>query len=250
MEAPGEEIKKEIEEQIREESKASAFAKWVHRHSRAIFSLLAIVFAFSVFFLFNPEYTAKGMAKLGDMIVKVHKILSEPRFSIYKLVGLLIFIMFMALMVHESAKARTIIIMPARNPENTLYVRVKPLVGLKLPFTKETQQKIKPKIIENLGEMLVERQKKEIEVLKEENRILRDFLMTGWEFSEKTITPIKERYDKLFEDSIEKIEKIGKLFVTSEAEKERTARKILSLIQDKKLILEDSGEVDRREESG
>ncbi len=147
MEAPGEEIKKEIEEQIREESKASAFAKWVHRHSRAIFSLLAIVFIFSVFFIFNTEYTVAGLGALASAIGQVHKALSAKRFSTYQLVFLLMFLSFMAILVVESAKARSIIIVPARNPERQIYVRVKPLIGVKLPFLPESK-KIKPSIYE------------------------------------------------------------------------------------------------------
>ena len=303
---PAGDIIQEIEEKVREESKATKIAKWIYKHSTLIFSISAVLFAFCVFFLVNPEYTAKGLGALADLIGKAHAKLSEPRFNVYQVVGLIAFLGFMTLMTIESAKARTIRIISARNPEKEIYVRVKPLIGVKLPFLPE-RKIIKPTIIEteygyivypsksllnaqwngekhfipkharlsfgnvwviagyppdkptwvekvetakgvidvdfyewevdNLGEILVERQQKAIDTLLKENKVLKEYLMTGWKFAEDAIVPIKERFDRMFEDNLEKVEKIGKLFVHIEAERERTARKVLSAIQDRKIIL-------------
>jgi len=139
--------KEQIRREIEQESKATALSRWVHRHRMGVFGFFAVLFAFSVFFLFNPEYTAKAISKLIEGISRLHNSLSKPRFSAYRYFGLLFFTLFMALLIHESAKARSIVIIPARNPEHKLYVRVKPLVGIKLPFIK-TPQKIKPKVVE------------------------------------------------------------------------------------------------------
>lgn len=140
-------VKQELEKRIREESRVSRIAKWIYRHSLLIFSIFAVLFAFSMFFLFNPEYTAQGLGAFGDLIGQLHAELSKGRFNIYQLIGLVGFLSFMTLMVIESAKARTIKIISARNPENAIYVRVKPLIGVKLPFLPENK-KIKPMILE------------------------------------------------------------------------------------------------------
>jgi len=140
-------VKQELEARIREESRVGAIARWIYRHSRAVFSVIAVLFVFSVFFLFNPEYTAKGLGAFGEVMGKLHAELAKERFSVYQFVALFAFLSFMTLMVIESAKARTIRIISARNPEHELYVRVKPLIGVKLPFIPENR-KIKPMIVE------------------------------------------------------------------------------------------------------
>lgn len=140
-------IREELQRRIEEESKASKLAKWIHRHGRAIFSVIAVLFIFSVFFLFNPEYTAKGLGAFADLVGQLHAELAKRRFNVYQLVGLIAFLAFMTLMIVESAKARTIRIISARNPEHEIYVRVKPLVGVKIPFLPENK-KIKPMIVE------------------------------------------------------------------------------------------------------
>ena len=318
---PAEDILQEVGERIKEESKATKVAKWIYKHSTLIFSVFAALFAFSVFFLFNPEYTAKGLSAFAELMGKVHSELSKPRFGVYQVAGLIAFLTFMTLMTLESAKARTIRIISARNPEREIYVRVKPLIGVKLPFLPE-RKVIKPMIIEteygyivypsksllnaqwngekhfipkharlsfgnvwviagyppdkptwvekvetskgvvdvdfyewevdSLGEILVERLQRNIDTLMKENKVLKEYLMTGWKFAEDAIVPIKERFDRMFEDNLEKVEKIGKLFVQIEAERERTARKILSAVQDKRIVLgldfeeNEKGEVESR----
>lgn len=300
----GEDIKQELEARIREESRVSRVAKWIQRHATLIYGVCTVLFMITVFFLVNPQYTAKGFEMLGRALVTVHTELSKPYFNCYEIICIIAFIGFMKLMAIESAKARTITIILARNPDKKLYVRVKPLIGIKIPFLPEPKT-IRPMIIEteygyivyqglynsqwngekhfipkharlsfgnvwviagyppdkptwvekvetakgvvdvdfyewevdSLGEILVERQQKAIDTLRKENKVLKEYLMTGWKFAEDAIVPIKERFDKMFEDNLEKVEKIGKLFVHIEAERERTARKVLSAIQDKKIIL-------------
>jgi len=144
---PPDSLKKQLEEQIREESKAGKLAKLVHRHSTLVFSALAVLFIFSAFFIVNPEYTAQGLAAFVAALGKLHASLSVKRFSTYQVAGLIVFLGFMTLMSIESARARTIRIMSVRNPEHELYVRYKPLVGVKLPFLPESK-KIRPNIIE------------------------------------------------------------------------------------------------------
>ncbi len=142
-----EDIREELQRRVVEESKVNAIARWIYRHSRAIFSVIAVLFIFSVFFLFNPEYTAQGLGAFADLIGQLHAELAKPRFNVYQLVGLIAFLAFMTLVMIESAKARTIRIISARNPEREIYVRVKPLVGVKIPFLPENK-KIKPMIVE------------------------------------------------------------------------------------------------------
>jgi len=137
-----EQIRREIEE-----SKFTALGRWVHHHRLLVFGSLAALFTFSVFTLFNPEYTVAAVSGVLEGISRLHDSLSKPRFSAYRYFGLLFFTLFIAILIHESAKARSIVIIPARNPEHKLYVRVKPLVGIKLPFIK-SNQKIKPRITE------------------------------------------------------------------------------------------------------
>ncbi|AIY90059.1 hypothetical protein [Geoglobus acetivorans] len=142
-----EDIRAELEQRVAEESRINAVARWIYRHSRAVFSFIAVLFTFSVFFLFNPEYTAQGLGAFGELLGQLHAELAEKRFSVYQLAALMVFLAFMTLMVIESARARTIRIISARNPEHELYVRVKPLIGVKLPFVPE-RRKIKPMIVE------------------------------------------------------------------------------------------------------
>jgi len=141
-----EEIRENLQQEIRQE-KASGLWKWIERHHRQVFMVIAILFIFSVFALFQPELTARGIKKVIEGISRLHESLAEPRFSTYKYLGMVIFSLFMFFLIRESAKARSIVIMPARSPDQKLYVRIKPLVGIRLPFVK-MPSKIKSKIIE------------------------------------------------------------------------------------------------------
>lgn len=140
-------IKAELENRLREETKAGRLAKWLHHNSTRIASVLAALFIFSVFFLINPEMTANGIKSLFGVFGTVHGALASTRYNFYQLGGLIGFMVFMYLMTVESTKARTIKIISARNPEQIMYVRNRPLLGIKLPFFPESK-KVRSKVIE------------------------------------------------------------------------------------------------------
>ena len=140
-------IKEELENRLREETKVGQFAKWLHRNSTRIASVLAAMFIFSVFFLINPELTVNGIKSFFGVFGTVHGALASTRYNFYQLGGLIGFMGFMYLMTVESTKARTIKIISARNPEQIIYVRNRPLLGIKLPFFPESK-KVRSKIIE------------------------------------------------------------------------------------------------------
>lgn len=145
---PEDEIRREIREEIKVERR-EGFWKWVERNNKRVFFVLGVVFIFSVFALFQPELTAKAFSFIAAKVSMVHTKLSKPRYSTYRLLAFTGFMLFMLHMTVESAKARSIRIIPARNPDQEIWVRVKPLVGIKIPFlSKRAEQRIKPKIIE------------------------------------------------------------------------------------------------------
>lgn len=85
-----------------------------------------------------------------DTLVKIHQALAKPRYSFYVLIGSILFVEFMRATWVESAKARSKRLIPLTSPETEIWVKEKPLLGIKLPFTsKEVKsRRIKPHIVE------------------------------------------------------------------------------------------------------
>ncbi|MBO8175747.1 MAG: hypothetical protein H0Z18_10865 [Thermococcus sp.] len=85
-----------------------------------------------------------------ETLMKIHESLSAPRYSFYVLIGSILFVEFMRMTWVESAKARSKRLIPLTSPETEIWVKEKPLIGLKLPFTgKEVKsRRIKPHIVE------------------------------------------------------------------------------------------------------
>jgi hypothetical protein len=85
-----------------------------------------------------------------DTLYKIHQGLAKPRYSFYILLGSIAFIEFMRMTWIESAKARSKRLIPLTSPEMEIWVKEKPLIGIKLPFTgKEVKsRRIKPHIVE------------------------------------------------------------------------------------------------------
>lgn len=128
-----EEIKEEIEEKTGEKKRKSILkiAGLVIGGAIAV-ALLMIAF---------PEFY--------DTMLEIHKSLAKDRYSVYGLVGAILFVEFMRKTWIESAKARSKRLIPLTSPETEIWVREKPLIGIKLPFGKEIKSKrIRPHIIE------------------------------------------------------------------------------------------------------
>ncbi|WP_157255061.1 hypothetical protein [Palaeococcus ferrophilus] len=85
-----------------------------------------------------------------DTLVQVHESLAAPRYSFYVLIGSILFVEFMRATWVESAKARSKRLIPLTSPEMEIWVKEKPLLGLKFPFTSREvkSRKIKPHIVE------------------------------------------------------------------------------------------------------
>jgi len=83
-------------------------------------------------------------------LLQIHESLSTPRYSFYLLIGSIIFVEFMRATWVESAKARSKRLIPLTSPETEIWVKEKPLIGIKLPFTSREvkSRKIKPHIVE------------------------------------------------------------------------------------------------------
>lgn len=85
-----------------------------------------------------------------ETLTKIHESLSKPRYSFYVLISSILFVEFMRMTWVESAKARSKRLIPLTSPEMEIWVKEKPLIGIKLPFTgKEVKsRRIKPHIVE------------------------------------------------------------------------------------------------------
>lgn len=85
-----------------------------------------------------------------ETLIQIHEGLSKPRHSFYVLISSIAFVEFMRMTWVESAKARSKRLIPLTSPEMEIWVKEKPLIGIKLPFTgKEVKsRRIKPHIVE------------------------------------------------------------------------------------------------------
>jgi len=85
-----------------------------------------------------------------ETLMKIHESLSTPRYSFYILIGSILFVEFMRATWVGSAKARSKRLIPLTSPEMEIWIKEKPLIGIKLPFTgKEAKsRRIKPHIVE------------------------------------------------------------------------------------------------------
>jgi len=85
-----------------------------------------------------------------ETLTEIHKSLAAPRYSFYVLMGSIAFVEFMRMTWVESAKARSKRLIPLTSPETEIWVKEKPLIGLKLPFTNREikNKRIKPHIVE------------------------------------------------------------------------------------------------------
>ena len=135
----------EIREDIRAELARKVDSKQENQKTRIIkFTLLGIGIGAVV-----------GLIMLAfpgfyDTILKINSSLAKPRYSFYALVGSIAFVEFMRMTWVESAKARSKRLIPLTSPETEIWVKEKPLIGLKLPFTNREikNKRIKPHIVE------------------------------------------------------------------------------------------------------
>jgi len=134
--------------EVREDIRAELAAKVENKdEGRQRFWRLAITFIGSLIGFGLIAYAAPGFY---DVILNVHESLAAPRYSFYVLVGSIAFVEFMRMTWVESAKARSKRLIPLTSPETELWVKEKPLIGIKLPFTNREikNKRIKPHIVE------------------------------------------------------------------------------------------------------
>ena len=136
------------EPEVREDIRAELAKKVENKNEdRQRFWKLALTFIGSLIGFGLIAYAAPGFY---DTLLKIHEALAKPRYSFYWLIGSIAFVEFMRMTWVESAKARSKRLIPMTSPENELWVKEKPLIGIKLPFTdKELKnKKIKPHVVE------------------------------------------------------------------------------------------------------
>ncbi|ASJ13364.1 hypothetical protein A3L14_10950 [Thermococcus thioreducens] len=136
------------EPEIREDIRAELAAKVENKNeNRQRFWRLAITFIGSLLGFGLVAYAAPGFY---DTLLSIHESLATPRYSFYVLVGSIAFVEFMRMTWVESAKARSKRLIPLTSPETEIWVKEKPLIGLKLPFTNREikNKRIKPHIVE------------------------------------------------------------------------------------------------------
>jgi len=134
-------------EEVREDIRAELAAKVENKNeSRQRFWRLAITFIGGLIGFGLLAYAAPGFY---DVLLQINSSLAKPR-CFYTLIGAIAFVEFMRMTWVESAKARSKRLIPLTSPETELWVKEKPLVGIKLPFIdKEIRnKKIKPHIVE------------------------------------------------------------------------------------------------------
>jgi len=139
------EVNPEVREDIREELARKVDEKQESQKTRIIkFTLLGIGIGavIGLIMLAFPGFY--------ETLMKIHESLSAPRYSFYVLIGSILFVEFMRMTWVESAKARSKRLIPLTSPEMEIWVKEKPLIGIKLPFTgKEVKsRRIKPHIVE------------------------------------------------------------------------------------------------------
>lgn len=134
--------------EVREDIRAELAAKVENKNEerQRIFRLvLTFLLSLGVFGL--VAYAAPGFY---DTLLSIHESLASPRYSFYMLAGSIAFVEFMRMTWVESAKARSKRLIPLTSPELEIWVKEKPLIGLKLPgLNKEVKsRRIKPHIVE------------------------------------------------------------------------------------------------------
>lgn len=139
------EVNPEVREDIREELARKVDEKQESQKTRILkFTLLGIGIGavIGIIMLAFPGFY--------ETLIKIHEGLAKPRYSFYVLIGSILFVEFMRMTWVESAKARSKRLIPLTSPEMEIWVKEKPLIGIKLPFTsKEVKsRRIKPHIVE------------------------------------------------------------------------------------------------------
>jgi len=128
-------IRADIEEKAGEKSRLQD-RKW-----RLALTFVGALIGFGLLALAAPGFY--------DTLLAIHESLSQPRYSFYILLGSIAFVEFMRATWVESAKARSIRIIPLTSPNAEIWVKEKPLIGIKLPFTDRElkSKKIRPHIV-------------------------------------------------------------------------------------------------------
>lgn len=92
-------------------------------------------------------YAAPGFY---NILLSINSALAKPRYSFYWLIGSIAFVEFMRMTWVESAKARSKRLIPLTSPEMELWIKEKPLIGLKLPgLNREVKsRRVRPHIVE------------------------------------------------------------------------------------------------------
>ena len=135
-------------EEVREDIRAELARKVENKNEdRQRFWRLALTFIGSLIGFSLLAYAAPGFY---NILLSINSALAKPRYSFYWLIGSIIFVEFMRMTWVESAKARSKRLVPLTSPETELWVKEKPLIGLKLPFTNREikNKRIKPHIVE------------------------------------------------------------------------------------------------------